>query len=65
MTRDEFEQECRQQCEYCMRGIAARYRPETREHVHDSRSGSAFSITICRANQFRNDHENEEFSGGR
>ena len=28
MTRDEVEQECRKQCEYCMRGIAARYLPE-------------------------------------
>ncbi len=64
MTRAEFEQECQQQCEYCMRGTAVRYRPETREFAHDSRSGSAFSITICRANKFRNDHENEEFSGG-
>ena len=64
MTRDEFEQECRKLCPLCASGTQLRYRPETREFVHDSRSQASFSITICRANKFRNDHENEEFSGG-
>ncbi len=62
MTRAEFDIEVNRQCAYCARGAAIRYRPETREHVHDSRTGAGFSITICRANQFRNEHE--EFSGG-
>ena len=62
MTRDEFEAEIKKQCAYCARGAPVRYRPETREYVHDNRAGIGFSITICRANMFRNEHE--EFRSG-
>lgn len=62
MTRDEFIAEVNRQCAYCARGAAVRYRPEVREFVHESRAGTGFSITICRANIFRNEHE--EFKSG-
>lgn len=60
MTRAEFEQRCRELCSYCAGGQKPRYRPETREYVHDYRSQASFSITLCRANQFRNEHTDKE-----
>lgn len=64
MTRDEFEAEINKQCAYCARGTPVRYRPEVREWIHENRAGVGFSITICRANKFRNDNEGKDFSSG-
>ena len=64
MTRAEFELQCRYLCSYCAGGQKPRYRPETREFVHDSRSQASFSITICRANALRNEYMTKEFEGG-
>ena len=57
MTRAEFHEQCCRLCPLCFNDTQLRYRPETREWVHDSRSQASFSITICRANAFRNEHE--------
>lgn len=59
MTREEFNAECCRLCPHCRGGHAPRYRPETREFVHDRRTASMFSITLCHADKFRND--NKEF----
>jgi len=57
MTSEEFESQCRVLCPLCAQGRPVRYRPETRETVHDDRFGvGGISITLCRANDFRNEN---------
>jgi len=49
------------QCEHCRDGLSRRYRPETREWIHEVRTPMltgkydfVYSITLCRANAFLN-----------
>ena len=57
MTRDEYFQKIRDLCPTCNAGVPVRYRPETREWVHDrvAKHGSAtqFHHSLCQANDFR------------
>ena len=40
-------------CPHCARNVDVRYRPETREYVHDIHKGQSFSHTLCLANGLR------------
>jgi len=41
---------CRTVCPNCAQGVEVRYRPETREYVHDVRRGNSVSHGLCLAN---------------
>jgi hypothetical protein len=56
VNKEEFTQRCREQCELCRNHGGLRYRPETREFIHEYNKGNTISITICRANDFRKHH---------
>jgi hypothetical protein len=49
----EFTGLCRTICPHCDKGIAVRYRPETREFVHDIHKPNSFTHTLCLANGLR------------
>lgn len=50
-----FEATCRAVCPNCAAGKAVRFRPETREWVHDLSAGRGlFSHTLCMATHLRN-----------
>lgn len=46
----DFGELCRVVCPHCAKGVEVRYRPETREFVHDINKGTSFSHTLCLAN---------------
>ena len=58
MTRDEFNQSVKAQCRNCAANIPVRFRPETREWVHDKHisHGARFAHSLCGANETRNLH---------
>ena len=51
----EFDDLCRIICPLCAKGVAVRYRPETREYVHDTDSPASkiFAHSLCLANGLR------------
>jgi hypothetical protein len=60
VTRDEFNQKCKELCPHC-EAIAVRLRIDTNEHVHDGAIaipgtlGKRWSHTFCQANAFRHE----------
>jgi hypothetical protein len=46
----DFGELCRVICPLCDKGVEVRYRPETNEYVHDQRSKTTFSHSLCLAN---------------
>lgn len=53
LTDEEFEALAKENCPYCKRGIAIRYRTDTREFVHDNIKGASFSHSLCLSNGMR------------
>lgn len=44
-------------CALCHENKPVRFRPETREFVHDGTKGHFFSQTYCTATNLRNEHQ--------
>ena len=53
LTEQEFEELAIQNCPYCKRGNAVRYRTDSCEYVHDDIKGTSFSHSICLSNGMR------------
>jgi hypothetical protein len=54
---DEYDEMCRQTCPQCASGNVPRFRPETKEWVHDSGGRGSFSHTFCLATGLRKVYE--------
>ena len=59
MTRDEFEQTCKDVCPSCANGDSLRQREDTGEFVHDIHNKNAFSHVFCLASNYRNKHRDQ------
>jgi hypothetical protein len=59
MTREEFDETCRDVCPHCKAGVKLRQRDDTKEFVHDLFRGTALSHGICLATHFRNKWEGQ------
>ena len=59
-TSDEFEDACRKTCPRCADGSALRWRPETKEWVHDSGGRASFSHSYCLATGLRKFYEAQQ-----
>ncbi len=63
MTADEFDEKCKESCQYCHDGMAIRQREDTKEWIHEGAVaipgtlGKRMSHTVCLASNFRNDHK--------
>ncbi len=57
MTRDEFEQTCKDVCPNCANSAPLRQRTDTKEWVHDHVKGAGHSHAFCLASHFRNKHK--------
>jgi len=61
MTTDEFDEKCKELCQYCHDGMAMRQRTDSLEFVHEGAVaipgtlGKRMSHTICLASNFRNE----------
>lgn len=67
MTEQEYREAINATCPHCRGGVESRYRPETREWVHDSTiSGTRGGMqhTICWASGFRTSRFNTGFEDG-
>ena len=49
----EFEELATENCPYCKRGNAVRYRSDMNEYVHDDIKGTSFYHSICLSNGMR------------
>lgn len=69
LTREEYEEIKKLVCPHCYGGMATRYRPETKEWVHDhvaKMPGGGGTIThgVCWATGLRTSHFNAGFEDG-
>ena len=56
----DFNELCKIVCPHCEKGIAYRYRADSREYVHDQVTGTSHLVhTICWANGLRKKYQNE------
>ena len=53
LSDTEFEELAIENCPYCKRGNAVRFRTDTAEYVHDHIKGTSFSHCICFSNGMR------------
>ena len=57
LTADEFSDACRKTCPRCDAGNEPRWRPETKEFVHDSGTKTQFTHAYCLATGLRKFYE--------
>jgi hypothetical protein len=63
MTRDEFDQTCKDVCPHCNKGEKLRQREDTAEWVHDVYVARGQGHAFCLASHFRNKWA-RQLSGG-